>query len=89
LLRRPEPEMIEAGAGAGAVPVSGPRQKRNRSKGGDPFAELTQKAQGSLDEMKETLFKLELRRQAGTITEEDYAREHGRLQKALRDLVKG
>jgi hypothetical protein len=44
---------------------------------------------GGLDELKENLFKLELRRQAGTIAEEDYQREHARMQKLLRDLVKG
>jgi hypothetical protein len=50
---------------------------------------VNRKVQGGLDEMKESLFKLELRRQAGTIPEEDYAREHARIQKVLRDLVKG
>lgn len=43
----------------------------------------------SLDEMKDTLFRLELRRQAGTISEEEYARERGRLETLLRDLVRG
>ena len=43
----------------------------------------------SLDELKEKLFRLELRRQAGTITEEEYAREHQRTEKILRDFVKG
>ncbi|HKV06100.1 MAG TPA: hypothetical protein VJO53_13470 [Candidatus Acidoferrales bacterium] len=44
---------------------------------------------GSLDELKDSLFRLELRREAGTIAEEDYARERDRVQKVLRDLVKG
>jgi len=35
------------------------------------------------------LFRLELRREAGTITEEDYARERDRVKKVLHDLVKG
>jgi hypothetical protein len=43
----------------------------------------------SLDELKDTLFRLELRRQAGTISEEDYARERSRAEKILRDLVRG
>jgi hypothetical protein len=71
------------------VPANGPRQKRGRSKDLDAVAEVNQKVHGSLDEMKESLFKLELRRQAGTISEEDYSREHARMQKLLRDLVKG
>ncbi len=43
----------------------------------------------SLDELKETLFRLELRHQAGTVSEQDYARERERTQKILRDLLKG
>jgi hypothetical protein len=43
----------------------------------------------SLDSLKETLFRLELRRQAGTISEEEYARERARAEKVLRDLVRG
>jgi len=43
----------------------------------------------SLDQLKDTLFRLELRRQAGTISDEEYAREHSRAEKVLRDLVKG
>jgi hypothetical protein len=43
----------------------------------------------SLDALKESLFRLELRRQAGTISEEEYARERARAEKVLRDLVGG
>lgn len=43
----------------------------------------------SLDSLKDTLFRLELRRQAGTISEEEYARERTRAEKILRDLVRG
>ena len=43
----------------------------------------------SLDALKETIFRLELRRQAGTITEEEYAQERARTEKMLRDLVRG
>ena len=43
----------------------------------------------SLDALKERLFRLELRRQAGTISEEDYARERAKAEKILRDLVRG
>ena len=44
---------------------------------------------GSLDQLKDTLFRLELRREAGTIAEDEYVRERDRVQKTLRDLVKG
>ncbi len=52
-------------------------------------AEVQREVNHSLDQLKETLFRLELRRQAGTISEEEYAREHGRAEKVLRELVKG
>jgi hypothetical protein len=39
--------------------------------------------------MKDVLFRLELRREAGTISEVDYTRERDRVQTALRGLVKG
>jgi hypothetical protein len=52
-------------------------------------AEVNREVRGSLDELKDILFRLELRRQAGTITDEDYARDRDRIEKTLRDLVKG
>jgi hypothetical protein len=52
-------------------------------------AEVDQAVRGSLDELKDKLFRLELRREAGTISDEDYARQREQVQKVLRDLVKG
>ena len=52
-------------------------------------AGIEREVRGSLDELKDTLFRLELRREAGTISDEDYARERERVQKTLRDLVRG
>jgi hypothetical protein len=43
----------------------------------------------SLDSLKDTLFRLELRRQAGTISEGEYSRERARAEKVLRDLLRG
>jgi hypothetical protein len=43
----------------------------------------------SLDSLKDRLFRLELRRQAGTISEEEYTQERARTEKVLRDLVRG
>lgn len=51
--------------------------------------EANRQVTGSLDELKDKLFRLELRRQAGTITEADYTRERGRIEQLLRDLVRG
>jgi hypothetical protein len=52
-------------------------------------ATLDREVHGSLDELKDTLFRLELRREAGTINESDYGAARDRIQQALRDLVKG
>jgi hypothetical protein len=52
-------------------------------------ADVTREVRLSLDEMKDTLFRLELRHQAGTISEDDYARERARLEAVLRSLVRG
>jgi len=52
-------------------------------------ASLEREVRGSLDELKDTLFRLELRREAGTITEAEYVGERDRVQQILRDLVKG
>jgi hypothetical protein len=47
------------------------------------------KVNSSLDTLKDEVFRLELRRQAGTISEEDYSREKARVDKLLRELVRG
>jgi hypothetical protein len=52
-------------------------------------AGVESEVQNSLDTLKDKLFRLELRRQAGTITEEDYARERARTEAILRELVRG
>ncbi|MCL6482252.1 MAG: hypothetical protein K6U02_11045, partial [Firmicutes bacterium] len=52
-------------------------------------AEVEGAVRQSLDEIKETLFRLELRRQAGTISEEEFDREYRRTQARLRDFLKG
>lgn len=44
---------------------------------------------GGLDELKDKLFRLELRKQAGTISEDDYGRERQRIEELLRSLVRG
>jgi hypothetical protein len=53
------------------------------------IAGVESEVQNSLDSLKDKLFRLELRRQAGTITEEDYARERARTEAILRELVQG
>ena len=55
----------------------------------EAVAEVNRAVRGSLDELKDSLFRLELRRQAGTITEDDYERERRQMEKVLRDFVRG
>lgn len=53
------------------------------------LAALDKEAATSLDGLKDLIFKLELRRQAGTISESEYAAERAKAEKVLRDLVRG
>ncbi|HUN64155.1 MAG TPA: SHOCT domain-containing protein [Candidatus Sulfotelmatobacter sp.] len=68
-----------ASAGVAAAPAS----NHNAS------AQVDQHVANSLDSLKEQIFRLELRRQAGTISEEEYAREKARFDKLLREMVQG
>lgn len=52
-------------------------------------AEVDGQVRQSLEELKETLFRLELRRQAGTISAEEFDREYRLAQERLRSFLKG
>jgi hypothetical protein len=72
---------------AGDVPAA-----RSASKSASSAKALTQvdAAVGtSMETLKDQMFRLELRRQAGTISDEEYAQERARAEKVLRDLVRG
>jgi hypothetical protein len=56
---------------------------------GDSMAALDRNTASSLDALKDQLFRLELRRQAGTISDEEYSRERAKAEQVLRDLVRG
>jgi hypothetical protein len=76
-------------------PEKGKRSKNPAAKAPDAKQQsatvesVKNKVNASLDSLKEEVFRLELRKQAGTISEEDYAREKSRVEKLLRDLVRG
>ena len=59
------------------------------STNGDALASLDRASSTSLDALKDQLFRLELRRQAGTISEEEYAGERAKAEQVLRELVRG
>jgi len=69
-----------------------PAQSKKAAKAAKQLARveaLKDSVNANLDSLKEEVFRLELRKQAGTISEEDYAREKSRVEKLLRDLVRG
>lgn len=71
---------------APAAPVAAAGVPTN---GASSMAEVDAAVGTSLDALKERLFRLELRRQAGTISEQEYLQERARAEKVLRDLVRG
>jgi hypothetical protein len=76
-----------------APPVSAPPPAAKAAPGNSNSANLAASVHHhvsvSMDSLKDQIFRLELRRQAGTISEEDYAREKAQVEKLLRDLLKG
>jgi hypothetical protein len=60
-----------------------------RDSSSEIMAAVAQQARLSLDELKDQMFRLELRRQAGTISESDYTRQRDQFETTLRELVRG
>ena len=82
-----EDEILRKGLSkAGAPAVPGNRSSSSKT---PSLAEVDAAVGTSLDSLKDQMFRLELRHQAGTISEEEYARERARAEKLLRDLVRG
>jgi len=54
---------------------------------GTGVAVVQREVEQGLDGLKDKLFRLELRRQAGTVSEEEYLRERTQTEKILRELV--
>ncbi len=99
-MRQPVPEVASrarAAAGSQGPQSAAARRKRRRKlrRPAPPAAahaaveRVKQEVNSNLDSLKDTLLRLELRRQAGTITDEEYALERGRAEQLLRDLVQG
>jgi hypothetical protein len=95
LWRRPQvvsasaPAAIEAPSRAAPTAAATAAATSSSAAKSVTMEEVNRQVTGSLDEMKEKLFRLELRRQAGTIGEDEYARERQRIEQLLRDLVRG
>lgn len=98
LLRKPVPAVVPAAVapqtaqssaaafqGAAASPV----QSFSGAATTQSLGAVDREVGASLDQLKDTLFRLELRHQAGTISEQEYAEQRARAEKILRDLVRG
>jgi hypothetical protein len=72
---------------AGSVPAGRPPEDSVLTS--TPLAQVDAAVGTSLEALKDQLFRMELRRQAGTITEAEYAQERARAEKVLRELVRG
>ncbi len=71
------------------APTAHPAVPGATSNGAASLADVDAAVGTSLDVLKDQLFRLELRRQAGTISETEYTQERERAEKVLRDLVRG
>jgi hypothetical protein len=81
-------ELPAAPVSAETATAPGKRQA-GAATNGDALASLDHATATSLDALKDQLFRLELRHQAGTIAEEEYARERAKAEQVLRELVRG
>jgi hypothetical protein len=91
LWKRPQMAMAGGGSAAIAVPAASSRSSRETDapKISPQASQMDSQVRGSLDELKEKLFRLELRHQAGTISDEDYSTQRAHFEQTLRDLVRG
>jgi hypothetical protein len=86
-----KPVAVVAGVPGVEIPVVKQSAPRAATKAGvsPTIGDVDAAVGSSLDSLKDQIFRLELRRQAGTISEEEYAQERARAEKVLRDLVRG
>jgi len=70
-------------------PAAAPAKPSKKAKEAAAVEAVKETVSANLDSLKEEVFRLELRKQAGTISDEEYAREKARVEKLLRDLVRG
>jgi len=91
LWKRPQVAIGGAGSAAIAAPAVASRSSREEPapKAAPQASPMDGLVRGSLDELKEKLFRLELRHQAGTISDQDYSSQRTQFEQTLRDLVRG
>src|SRR6266478_3405723 len=95
LARKPVAVTVVAPESTSAASVSKPQaartatEKTSSTASNGDLASIDRETNNSLDALKDQLFRLELRRQAGTISDEEYSRERAKAEQVLRDLVRG
>ena len=89
LWRRPVAVTVPASSGAEGDAGHPEKPRRAQEKAGVTAAQVERSVSHSLDDLKENLFRLELRHQAGTISDQDYARERKKAETLLREFLKG
>ncbi|HUL32330.1 MAG TPA: carboxypeptidase-like regulatory domain-containing protein [Candidatus Eisenbacteria bacterium] len=81
--------VVASVAGPSVAAAGNPKKGAKGKRQGASVESLQETVNASLDSLKDEIFRLELRKQAGTISDQDYAREKSRVEKLLRDLVRG
>jgi len=90
LARKPVAVTVASPQDSIEMAVSGSTSSRSQPQAAaTPLESVNVAVATSLEYLKEQLFRLELRHQAGTISDEEYASERARAEKVLRDLVRG
>jgi hypothetical protein len=92
LFRKPVPAVAPAAPPTAATfqgAAVSPGQTFSGAAASPSMGAVDREVGASLDQLKDTLFRLELRHQAGTISEAEYADQRARAEKTIRDLVKG
>jgi len=95
IARKPVAVTVVAPESTSGAPVSAPQaartatEKTSSTASNGDLASIDRETSNSLDALKDQLFRLELRRQAGTISDEEYSRDRAKAEQVLRDLVRG
>jgi hypothetical protein len=89
LWRRPQVAIAGNGAALQASAPPAAAKAPSHLATDSAVASVDREVSGSLDELKEKIFRLELRHQAGTISDEEYSRQRAQVEQTLRNLVRG
>jgi hypothetical protein len=81
--------VVASAPGVETAPAPASKKAAKEKKAAAAAESVKEAVNANLDSLKDEVFRLELRKQAGTISDEEYAREKARVEKLLRDIVRG